>query len=1307
MRIEVRQLLNADRVGIFQFDEKSNYKYGEFVSEDVIFPYKSAMSIKVNDYCFGENYALRYQKGRIQTINNIYEVPLSDCHKDILLRFNVKANLVIPLLQGEHLWGLLCIHQCSKPRIWESSEIAFAKHIALHLGVAIQQGEIIKNYQKQALYLQLSLAEVKQQKEQKILAIKREKILARVIEKIRNSLELKEIFKTTTQEVRNLLNADRVMVFQFIPETLFSQGEVVAENVAPPYLNLLKKRVIDECFGDKYAIAYKEGKINAISDIFQESISDCHRDILAQFQVKANLAIPILKGNQLWGLLCIHQCSKPRQWEEIEINFAKQIAIHLGVALLQVDQFKTLQEQSQELSLAVEREKAVGKIINKIRRSLDLKTIFKTSTKELQKLLNVDRVAIYRFNEDWSGEFIVDSVASGWVSLLNHQESNPQLKQNISDCTVKKLGNPQFTDTYLQQTQGGSFTPQDFYRVCDDIYQAEFSQCYIEILELYQVKAYAIVAIYHGQKLWGLLAAYQNSNSRHWLNSEINFLIQIGANLSVAIQQAELLSQAQTRSEKLQTTLTQQLQQRAEELAEETQREKVLSEVIDKIRQTLDIDTIFKTATEEVRQLLNVDRVGVFQFLNNNHIEGKFVSENVSNDYPSLLDLTIVDRCFSENIMEFYKKGKSKATNDIYKEGFSDCHIELLAQFKIKANLIVPIIKNQELWGLLCIHQCSNSRLWQEKDIEFVEKIAIQLGVALQQTELLIQARNRSGELQIALAEVESQKEQEQALTKVIEKIRQSLDLETIFQTSVTEVRQLLNADRVAIFKFDLDSNYNKGKFISEDVVPQFTSAYQSKLEDHCFGENYATYYQQGRIFSTDNIYEIGLSDCHIQILSQFQVKANMVAPLLKGEELWGLLCIHKCDQPRQWEEKEVEFISKIAVQLGVALQQVNLLDKSQKNSIELRSTLADLNAIVDNLADGLLVTDIQGNITRFNPALLKMFNLQNLNLIGCQLSTYFPNELAHLVEQAEGVNQEIVTVNVELPQNRAGQALATSIIKEAHGDEGEQCIGSVILIRDVTMEREVDRMKTDFLATVSHELRTPLTSVLGFASIIEDKLKNVLFPLLPIENNPKINKAVQRVNGNIHIIISEAERLTTLINDVLDIAKMEAGRIDWNIEKSDPREILQTAISATSFLFHNSNVILIKKIEPNLPLIMADRDRLIQVFINLLSNAIKFTEKGEIICEINSTQEKLIVSIKDTGIGIAPENYETIFQRFGQVGDILTGKPKGTGLGLPICKQIIEHHGGKIWVESNLGKGSTFFFTIPIDKLSVENSLT
>ncbi|MGM3308329.1 response regulator [Anabaena sp. WFMT] len=368
---------------------------------------------------------------------------------------------------------------------------------------------------------------------------------------------------------------------------------------------------------------------------------------------------------------------------------------------------------------------------------------------------------------------------------------------------------------------------------------------------------------------------------------------------------------------------------------------------------------------------------------------------------------------------------------------------------------------------------------------------------------------------------------------------------------------------------------------------------------------------------------------------------------------------------------------------------------RRQQTDTELQSTFADLTAIIDNLADGLLVTNTIGEITRFNPALLKMFQLGDIDLKGKDCRAISQAEIANLVQQTRKQPQKIFTAEVDLAEGKIGQALATTIFKKASGNEDAVWLGSVILIRDVTAEKEIDKMKTDFISTVSHELRTPLTSVLGFASIIKEKLETNVFPMLSTEDR-KLQKTIKRVSDNLNIIVSEAERLTSLINDVLDIAKMEAGKVEWQMQPLDPSELLDWATKSTAGLFETNGLKLVSEIEPGLPQIIGDRNRLLQVLINLISNAVKFTASGAVTCRVKQEPEGVCISIIDTGVGITPEDQPKVFEKFRQVGDTLTDKPKGTGLGLPICKQIIDHHGGRIWVESELNKGSTFSFIVP-----------
>ncbi|HQZ73081.1 MAG TPA: response regulator, partial [Chitinophagaceae bacterium] len=245
----------------------------------------------------------------------------------------------------------------------------------------------------------------------------------------------------------------------------------------------------------------------------------------------------------------------------------------------------------------------------------------------------------------------------------------------------------------------------------------------------------------------------------------------------------------------------------------------------------------------------------------------------------------------------------------------------------------------------------------------------------------------------------------------------------------------------------------------------------------------------------------------------------------------------------------------------------------------------------------------------------------------------------------------------------------------------------------------KANEAKSAFLSTVSHELRTPLTSVLGFAKIIRKRLDEKIFPIVD-RSDKKTDKTISQISENLQVVISEGERLTHLINDVLDLAKIEAGKMEWSQENVSMPEVAERAIAATTSLFDQKALKLVKEIDTNLPEITGDKDKLIQVIINLISNSVKFTDKGTVTCRAYQEKDELIVSISDTGIGIAPEDYGAVFEQFKQVGgDTLTDKPKGTGLGLPICKEIVEHHGGRIWVESEVGKGSTFSFALPVNK--------
>ncbi|MEH2415732.1 GAF domain-containing protein [Nostoc sp.] len=740
-----------------------------------------------------------------------------------------------------------------------------------------------------------------------------QKALSGVIARIRESLDIEAIFKITVTEVRQLLKTDRVSVFRFYPE-LGWEGEFIYEDVGAEWGSALAVKLSDHCFAAEFATLYQQGRIKAMADIYQASISDCHVQMLERFQVRANITAPLIKGKDLWGLLCIHQCSSPRQWEASEIEFVQLIAEHLGVALQQADYLEQVKLQSAQLAQAKAAEKAaqwqktIAITIEKVRQSLDLERIFYTSTTELRQVLNADRVAIYRFNADWSGEFVFESVAEGWSYLMQEQLLRPELKENISECSAKDLAKPPLADTYLQDKQGGRFSNCELYRVCNDIYSAGFSDCYIKVLESYQAKAYVILAIYHGQKLWGLLAVYQNKKTRDWQEDEIYLLTQVGIQLGVALQQAEFLRQTQIQ---------------AAEISKAAERQRALANTVEKIRQSLDIDTIFNTTTQEVRRLLEVERVAIYRFYPDG--SGEFVVDSIVDGWiPVVKSQPVIER--------FLVQGKQAG-----KKEYADNEV------------FVPISQGEKPWGLLVADQNSQPRYWQDEEINLLAQVGVQLGVALQQAESLRQVQVQAQRLAKAAERERKAAQREKALAVTVERIRQSLDIDTIFATSTEEVRRLLEVDRVTIYRFRADWS---GEFVAESLAQGWTPVKEivpaMSTTSYAGASNYLQETQGGdfansKSIAIKDIYNANYSICDIALLELMEVRAYIIVPIFQGEKLWGLLAAYQNLKPRDWQEDEVDLLMQIGTQLGVGLQQAELLEQTQRQKEELTQTLKEL----------------------------------------------------------------------------------------------------------------------------------------------------------------------------------------------------------------------------------------------------------------------------------------------------------------------------------------------------------------------------
>ncbi|MEM9215566.1 MAG: GAF domain-containing protein [Cyanobacteria bacterium P01_F01_bin.150] len=896
---EVRRFLDADRVAVFQFYPDSGYDDGEFIAEDVVSAYPSAIAAKVHDHCFGNQYADKYRDGACQAVTDIHAADLSDCHIDILRQFDIRANLIVPLLKGDELWGLLCVHQCRGPRKWSEANIRFVQQVAAQFSIARQKAEYLEAIVRSA---------------------QRERTIASMIERILKTSDLQQIYDITVREVRRFLAADRVAVFQFYPDSGYDDGEFIAEDVVPGVASAMSAKVHDHCFGNQYVDKYRDGAIQAIADIHAAELSDCHVDILEQFDIQANLIVPLLKDDHLWGLLCAHQCRGPREWSEEDIQFVRQIASQFSIARKQA-------EYVEDIEIKTSRERSINRIIDQVRRVLDSDEIFATSTREIRKQLECDRVSIYRFEPDWSGVFVAESVNSSWKPLVG-----PGI------TTV-------WPDTYLQETQGGRYKEGESFSV-PDIYEAGHADCHIDILEQFQVRAYLIIPIFQGPKLWGLLAAYQNSGPRSWTEAEQNLMEKVGIQMGILLRQTDSIEQTERQSNQL------------AKLAKDGEAglrliNRIGSQVVDLASGDTSLQRILEFACRELCQSLKTDRVAIFRF--NSDWSGRFISEHIQGNWVSLVDiqdtLMIGDTYVQDTQGGRYRNNEIFRVDDIHVEGHADYQIELLEKLQAKAYMIVPIFGDKHLWGLLGIYQNSGPRRWEDLEETVSAQVAAQIELALEQA--------------AAAAALKKAAAREKMIRTVVDQIYKVKSIVEISQFLSHELRNYLGCDRAGIYQFNEDWS---GAFIAESYSPGWASILElqnrlpqlrenisqcsaqqlgnvvksntqsSPLTDTYLQQTQGGIYSRGELYRvTNDIYQEGFSQCYINVLEQYQVRAYVIVAIYLNDQLWGLLAVYQNHGPREWTQEEIDLVVQMSQQFSLTIQQTDYVMQLQETSQQLQ----------------------------------------------------------------------------------------------------------------------------------------------------------------------------------------------------------------------------------------------------------------------------------------------------------------------------------------------------------------------------------
>ncbi len=589
---------------------------------------------------------------------------------------------------------------------------------------------------------------------------------------------------------------------------------------------------------------------------------------------------------------------------------------------------------------------------------------------------------------------------------------------------------------------------------------------------------------------------------------------------------------------------------------------------------------------------------------------------------------------------------------------------------------------------------------------------------------------------------LQRQYQRDQLFSEIALKIRQSLQLKDILHTTVNEVQRLLQADRVLIYQVLADGT---GQTISEAVVPPYPAILGIPFPEEVFPEDYQALYAQGRVRAIADVHASasGLADCLVDFIEQWGIQAKLIVPIVhplkappadeasSRNDLWGLLIAHQCQAPRQWSEFEVELMQQLAGQISIALSQGQLMEYLEERvklrtseltqanqalqqeiqerkqvGAALRQSEEQLRLVTNNLPVLIAYVDAQQRY-RFNNRAYEHWlsripaDIYGQSLAAVMGSADYQTIQPHVETVLSGAQ---ATYEGELTF-RDGQVHSVSVTYIPHIEEteaGPTVRGFFALTTDISDRKAIERMKDEFIAVVSHELRTPLTS-------IHTSLK-----LMATGRLGQLDEDGQQM---LEVADENTDRLVRLVNNVLDLQRIESGEVTMDVQTYEVVDLVAEAAEAMQAIAQQHDI---EICTDSVPLsIWADPDYIMQTLTNLMGNAIKFSAPGQAIHlsvrpyvrpgrakQLSDVPRRphqvapptlALFAVRDDGQGIPANKLTSIFERFQQVDSSDSRKKGGTGLGLAICRKIVEQHGGRIWVESQVGAGSRFCFTVPL----------
>jgi PAS domain S-box-containing protein len=1084
---------------------------------------------------------------------------------------------------------------------------------------------------------------------------RQQQLIATIAVRIRQSLNLDEILGAATTEIRQFLKADRVLVYQFHPRM---DGSVVAESVQPEWSVSLGAEIQDTCFQLTAGKNYAQGRKRAIDDIYQADLTPCHIQLLEQFEVKANLVVPILVNNQLWGLLIAHQCSTTRHWQTFELELLDQLAVQIAIAIQQASAYQQLQ-----IELA-ERKQA--------------EIFLRESEKRFRSTFEQAAVGITHVS--FEGKFL--RLNQRFCDIVGYTQAE------LKALTFQEITHPDHLQTDLEAMhhlisgQLQTYTTEKRY-ICKDQSLIWTNVTVSIVHDFSDQPAYLMTVV---EDITDRKQAEAERLQTEKMRGELKLLENILETILAGYWESDIPNARQYISPRFKQMFG---------YADDE-----LPNAPDTWKQLIFPEDLPKAIASFERHVQSRGEIPYYNELRYRHKNGS----------------TVWVIC-SGRVIEWDAKGKPKRV--------IGCHFDITPQKQLEADLrksaanlaeaqriahlgswefdvatqaitwsdeVFRIFGRDPAMGLPtyqelcdCIHP-DDLNHWQVK----VQR-AIGQGTAYQNE---YRIRLPDGTWRYLLAQGETVLN---ATGQVVQLIGTVLDIterkqaEISLRESKRRYATLTEAAPVVIFRQNVD---RECVYVNDRWSEMMGRPIEAAMGMGCF----QTLHPDDR----DRIFQ--------DWMSKFQQGEGRGAG-------YQAECRHfHADGRLIWTYTQV--VPEIDSHGNLLGYVGSLTDITTRKRIEedLEIYTREVEDLYNNAPCGYHSLDAAGRYLKVNETELKWLGYTREEMVGQVITRFFTEASCQAFAQNYEIFQKQGWVkNLEFEMVcQDGTILPVLIsavaVKDGNGNylynratlvdnrdrkqAEEKLQESNEQLRRINAElARATRLKDEFLANMSHELRTPLNAILGLSEGLQEEVFGQL--------NERQKKTIATIERS-------GQHLLELINDILDLAKIESGKLELDLSEVSIRNLCNTSLTFVRQMALKKNIHLTSQISADVQSFQADDRRLRQVLINLLTNAVKFTpQEGSVTLtvstRINDRAEPLKASgywiefsVIDTGIGIAPEHFQQLFQPFVQIDGKLNRQFNGTGLGLALVRQIVELHGGEVTVESEPGRGSCFTVRIP-----------